>query len=355
MASLGGWAVAAPLLYASAGIGLSVLAHGTWPSVPPNTPVWLPLAFARAPWNGMYLLLLFAVPFAIATLLLWFCYVVALAGLRTEVEDRATGLKCWYLAALPLMILTAAIPGLMTRGAARLGAWLGGLGGLFLFLLFATFAVAGDAWEPSPRVELQWERRKAGWLTRMLGPGLVQTMMLVLVSGLLSTAMFSLVGAAALSSPGSRGLPAPPAVALLLCGETWGAFYTFLVGFLLWARARSDSSRSARVVSLLVGALAATAPFIVLAGARFGGGSRSHDLLLLASASPLYALVVVRAILEGEPHLAMVTSLACSLGWVLLGVTLFAFGARRATRIVAVHRRARLESSLYPEPSAPLR
>jgi hypothetical protein len=127
------------------------------------------------------------------------------------------------------------------------------------------------------------------------------------------------------------------------------------VGFLLWALARSDSARSARVVSIFVAAAAATAPFLVLAGARLGVGGRAHDLLLLASASPLYALVVVRSILEGEPHLAMVTSIACSLGWVLLGVVLFAFGARRATRIVAVRRRARLEASLYPEPNAPLR
>src|SRR5262249_56975829 len=109
---------------------------------------------------------------------------------------------------------------------------------------------------------------KAGWLARMLGAGLVQTMMLVLVSGLLSTAMFSLVGAAALSTPGTRGLPAPPAVALLLCGEAWGAFYAFLVGFLLWARARSESARSARIVSLVAAAVAATAPFLAVAGAH---------------------------------------------------------------------------------------
>jgi len=355
VAAVGSWAVGAPLLFGGAGIALSMLAHGTWPAVPPNTPVWLPLAFARAPLNGTYVLLLLAMPSALAALGLWLFYLLTLAGLQNDAEDRTTGLKCWYLAALPPMIAIAAVPGFMTRGVARLGAWLGGLGGIFGFLLFATFMLAGDAWEPSPTVERRWEQERAGWLSRMLGPGLVQTLMLVLVSGLLSTAMFSLVGAAALSTPGTRGLPAPPAVALLLCGETWGAFYAFIVGFLLWARARSESVRSARLVSLFVAALAATAPFLLLGGARLGIASRAHDLLLLASASPLYALVVVRSILEGEPHLAMVTSIACSLGWVLLGVTLFAFGARRATRIVAVRRRARLEASLYPEPSAPLR
>jgi hypothetical protein len=351
LASLGSSLLAAPLLYVGAGIGLSFLAHGTWPRVPRWLPVWLPLAYARAPVNGFYVILLLVVPCAITLLALWFFYQLTLAGLRDEADDRATGLKCWYLASLPIVAAIAAIPGTMTRGSARLGAWLIGLGGLFFFLIFAAFVLAGDAWEPSPRVVHRWEQRKSLWLPRVLGPGLVQTSMLLLVSGLLTTAMYSLIGAAALSYSAVRGLPPAPAVSLLLCGEAWGAFFVFLVGFLLWARARSGSTNIARVLSLLVSGVALAAPWIVYVAANYGGDRRAYDVLLLASPSPLYALAVVNAILRGEPHLAMVSTIACSLGWVLFGMVLLGLGARRATHIVAVRRsaRANLEANVFAE------
>jgi hypothetical protein len=261
--------------------------------------------------------------------------------MRDESDDRTTGLKKWYLAVLPAIAAIAAIPGAMTHGPARLDAWLAGLGGLFLFLLFAAFVLAGDAWEASPRVELRWQQSKVHWVTRIMGPGLVQTLMLVLVSGLLSTAMFSLVGAAALSYPAEPGLPPAPAVALLLCGETWGAFFVFMVGFLLWARSRSRSAATARIVLLLVSGTAVAAPWLTSLAVHYGSERGFLDTFILSSPSPLYALVVVSAILRGEPHLPMVSSIACSLGWVLLGVLMFGLGARRATRIVAMRRKAR--------------
>jgi ABC-type transport system involved in cytochrome c biogenesis permease component len=341
LASLGTALLAAPLLYFGAGIGMSFLAHGTWPGVPQGIPVWLPYAYTRAQFDGSYLLLLVVLPPVITTFSLWFFYEVTVAGLSDESDDRITGLKHWYLTALPFVAALSAIPGYMTRGTPQLLAWLAGLGGLLLFLGFAALILVGDAWEASTRVEHRWEQRKAAWLTRMLGPGLVQTSMLLLVSGLLATALFSLIGAAVVSYRAARGLPPPPAVALLLCSESWAAFFVFLVGFLLWARARSGSASAARVLSLVVAGFVLAAPWIVFVAAHYGGDKHGFDILLLASPSPLYALAVVRAILRGQPHLAVVSAIACSLGWVLMGVTLFGLGARRATRIVAVRRHAR--------------
>ncbi len=335
---------AVPLFYFGVGVGFSFLAHATWPDLPMGAPVWLPLAYARAHFDGWYVLLLIVLPVLVTALALWFFYETTVARLSSESDDRATGLKRWYLVSLPLVAAIAAVPGWMTRGPSRVGAFMGGLGGLFLFLVFCAFVFAGDAFAASRRIEFRWQKRGVSWLARVMGPGLVQTSMLLLVTSLLMMGLFALGGAAALSNGVLTALPPATAVGLLTCGENWSAFFVFIVGFLLWSRIRADSVGGARVLSIFVTAVAVALPWIGFLVFGYALSKRVHDALLIAAPSPLYAFSMVNAIARGEPHLALTTGLACSLGWVAMGLSLFGLGARRATRIVAERRTRELAS-----------
>jgi hypothetical protein len=346
--------VGAPVLYVAAGLGMSYLAHATWLEVPTLSPVWLPLAYTRGRFDGWYLLLLITLPVALVGLALWFFYELTVARLSTDADDRASGLKRWFVVSLPILTAIATIPGCMTRGPSRLHAWIGGLGGLFVFEVFCAFVFAGDALAASRRVEFRWQRQSAGWKTRVLGPGLVQTAMLVLVTSLLSLGLYALVGAAVLSRDAASELPAA-SIALLSCGEYWSSFLVFVIGFVVWARVRADSASGARILSTMVSAVALAAPWMAFLTFGFTSTRRLSETLLIAAPSPLYALVIVGAIERGEPHLALTSGLVCSLGWISMGLVLFGLGARRATRAVAEQRtlRANLEARLAHEaPSA---
>lgn len=343
----------APALYFGAGLATSFLAHATWPEVPSALPVWLPLAYARAKVDGLYVLLLVAFPLTIAALGLWFLYETSTMLLAPPSDDRATGIKRWYLVSLPLVTAMSAIPGLMTRGVASTTAWIAGFAGLFAFVLFSAFVLAGDALAPSPRVEFRWQRAGAGWLTRGLGPGLVQTCTLGLVTSLFALSALALGGAGILSRGVLPGLPPVPAVSLLVCAEYGSAFLLFVVGFLLWARVRSESPGSARLLTAMVSMVAVAAPWAFAAVLAYPASKRGFDALILGAPSPLYSLVMVRAIERGEPHMQLTAGLGCSLGWAALGLLLFAMAARRATRAVAARREGDAELAKRMTPSVP--
>jgi hypothetical protein len=338
LTTLGAVLIGAPTLYFGVGLATSFLAHATWPGIPSALPVWLPLAYTRAHFDGLYVLLLIVFPGTLAALSLWFFYELAVLLLSPKSDDRATGIKRWYLVALPLVTAMAAIPGLMTRGMGSTTAWIAGLAGLYAFVTFTAFVLAGDVLFASPRVEFRWQKTEAGRLTRALGPGLVQTCTLHLVTALLSMALFALVGAGILSRGVFPGLPPVPAVGLLLCAENWSAFLVFLAGFLLWSRLRSDSVGAARLLTAMVATVAVAAPWALFVVMAYPASKRGFDATILAAPSPLYSLAMIRAVEKGEPHLALAAGLASSLGWACLGLTLFGFGARRATKAIAARR-----------------
>jgi hypothetical protein len=342
-----------PALYFGAGLATSFLAHATWPEVPSALPVWLPLAYARAHLDGTYVLLLIGFPLTIAALGLWFLYETASMLLASPSDDRATGIKRWYLVSLPFVTAMSAIPGLMTRGVGSTTAWIAGFAGLFAFVLFSAFVLSGDALAPSRRVEFQWQRAGAGWLTRALGPGLVQTSTLGLVTSLFALSALALGGAGTLSRGVLPGLPPVPAVSLLVSAEYGSAFLLFVVGFLLWTRVRSESPGGARLLTAMVAMVAVAAPWAFAAILAYPASKRGFDAMILGAPSPLYSLVMVRAIERGEPHLQLTAGLGCSLGWAALGLLLFATAARRATRAVAARREGDAELAKRMVPSAP--
>jgi hypothetical protein len=301
-------------------------------------PVWLPLAYTRAHFDGLYVLLLIALPLTVTALALWFFYELSVLLLAPPSDDRSTGMKRWYLVSLPTVAVMALIPGLMTRGVGSTTAWIAGLAALFAFVAFAAFVLAGDALAPSPRVEFEWRRDGATWVARALGPGLVQTCTLQLVTALTTLSVFALGGAAILSRGVFPGLPPVPAVSLLICAENWSAFLLFVVGFLLWSRVRSESVGAARLLTAMVALVAVAAPWAFFVVFAYPAGKRGVDAMVFAAPSPLYSLAMIRAVEKGEPHLPITAGLGCSLGWAALGLTLFGFGARRATKVLAARR-----------------
>ncbi|HMJ55793.1 MAG TPA: ABC transporter permease [Polyangiaceae bacterium] len=356
LTALGAALLGAPAFYFGVGFGTSFLAHATWPEIPSALPVWLPLAYTRAHFDGLYVLLLVALPLTVAALALWFFYELAILLLAPRSDDRTTGIKRWYLVSLPLVTMMASIPGLMTRGVGSTTAWIAGLGGLFSFATFAAFVLAGDALAPSPRVEFRWRRDGATWATRGLGPGLVQTCTLQLVTALTALSGFALGGAATLSRGLFPGLPPVPAVSLLICAEEWSAFLLFMVGFLLWSRVRSESVGAARLLTAMVAMVAVAAPWAFFVVLAYPASKSGFDAMVFASPSPLYSLAMIRAVEKGEPHLPLTAGLGCSLGWAAMGLTLFGFGARRATKAVAARRtdEAHLAARIAEEfPSVP--
>jgi hypothetical protein len=272
-------------------------------------------------------------------------------------DDRATGIKRWYLVSLPFVVMMAGIPGLMTRGVGSTTAWIAGFGALFAFVTFTAFVLAGDALAPSPRVEFRWRRDGASWATRALGPGLVATCTLQLVTALTALALFALGGAALLSRGVFPGLPPVPAISLLICAEDWSAFLLFVAGFLLWSRVRSESVGAARLLTAMVGMVAVAAPWALFVIFAYPASKRGFDAMVFAAPSPLYSLAMIRAVEKGEPHLPVTAGLGCSLGWAALGLALFGFGVRRASRVIAARRtdEAHLAARIAGElPSVPL-
>jgi hypothetical protein len=88
----------------------------------------------------------------------------------------------------------------------------------------------------------------------------------------------------------------------------------------------------------MVALIAIAAPWAFFVVLAYPATKHGFDAMLLAAPSPLYGLAMIRAIEKGEPHMALTAGLGCSLGWAALGLTLFGFGARRATKSIAARR-----------------
>jgi hypothetical protein len=103
----------------------------------------------------------------------------------------------------------------------------------------------------------------------------------------------------------------------------------------------------------MIAMVAVAAPWAFAAVLAYPASKRGFDALILGAPSPLYSLVMVRAIERGEPHMQLTAGLGCSLGWAALGLLLFAVAARRATRTVAARREGDAELARRMTPSTP--
>ncbi|MGK3999707.1 ABC transporter permease [Sorangium sp. So ce1024] len=322
-------------LFMAGGAGLSVAAHMAWPEVPEGPPIWLPVAYQRAPFGLDYALFLIALPIAAIAVPAWFLYQVTVANLTSESDDRSSGLKTWFAVCTPVIAAAAAVPACLVKPTDRLPATMAGMCAMFAYLTFCVFLFAGEPIGPSRRVEVHWARIGAGRLRRFLGPGVPRSAHLLLAAGVPSVVALWAVGhrlilGATLTSPEvqTRQLEYFAVYAL--------AFYVFLVGLGAFLRARTASPMIARVLLLSLLFAIAVGPWIIAAIAGLVAELGTSDrALLVAAPSPFYAFAMVSKATHGDPEPAVIVGYAAAVGWAAVGLGLLASARARCAAIIA--------------------
>ena len=205
----------------------SYFAHRAWPGVADGAPIWLPTAYERVPFGAGYVVFLVLLPVLTVMLPAWFLYEATVANLTSVTDDRASGLKRWFLFAVPALTVAAAVPVLAVPVYDRAPAALGGVAVLFCFLVSCVFLFAGDPIGPSRRVVLQWDRVRAGRFRRFLGPGVMRGATLLLVAGF-GLIVVGVVGVQ--RSAWSSGMASTEPASVALFATYLFAFHVFVVG-----------------------------------------------------------------------------------------------------------------------------
>lgn len=322
-------------LFLAGGVGLSYVAHEAWPEVPDGLPIWLPIAYERAPLGVDFLLYLVLLPIAAIVIPAWFLYQVTIANLTSESDDRSTGLKIWLVVCAPVLTVVAALPALAISGRERLAALVAGICAMLLFLIFCVFLFAGDPIGPSRRVHAEWARRGAGRLRRALGPGVIPSARLLLGMGIVLIGALAISGRLLLRDPRI----ASPELEMERLGyfATYAlAFYVFLVGVGAFLRARAASPVVARVLLLMLLFVIAVGPWIVAAVAgliaEHGGGGRA---LVIAAPSPLFAFLMMAEANDVDAGPLLVAGVAAAAVWGVLGLGLLAAARSRCAALSA--------------------
>ncbi len=313
---------------------MSIPAHQAWPGVPEGPPIWLPAAYERAPFDASYVVYLMILPALAVALPAWFLHEVTVANLTGATDDRSSGLKRWFLFAAPALAMTATLPvGAAALHRVRLQCALLGVFAIFVFFVFCVFLFAGDPLGPSRRVFVQWERRRAGVLRRLLGPGVMRSSALILAVGCAGIAWVAVAGfrtIAAISGAWSSE------AACVVAGASYAlAFFVFVVGLGAFLRARLASPLSARVLLVAAISVASVIPWVV---ALLAGLTREHgvdrEVLVLAAPSPFYVFALFEAVARPDGDLQIYAGLAAMGGWATLGLVLLAEAGRRSRAIL---------------------
>lgn len=172
------------------GVGGSFVAASVWPEVPGGPPIWWPTALARAPFELRYVALLVLLPLVQLAVPTWFFYEASVANASTSTDDQSTGLRVWFIGASVLLALQGCAVALVASFAPAAVYW------MLFFVGFVAFVFAGEPFAPSRRVRIHWERAHASFLRRALGPGLVSSLVTVMLIAVL--AISATVGAGAL-------------------------------------------------------------------------------------------------------------------------------------------------------------
>ncbi len=318
------------------GVALSAAAHRAWPAVVDGGPIWLPTAYARAPFDADYAVFLLALPLLSVTLPAWFFYEVTIANLTSVTDDRSTGLKRWFLVAAPAIAVSSGIPIAVATRSDRQAFSMAAISVVFTFLVFCAFLFAGDPIGPSRRVVIHWDRRGAGAFRRFLGPGVMRSAMLLLAVGGGCLGLLTTAGFAATSAWAPAASPIPGSV-LLFAGYTM-AFFVFVVGLGAFLRARATTSLVARVLFFAILFGVSVGPWIVAAIAGLlREGHTNQDILVAASPSPFFAFVVADAGTRTDHEPLLVAGIAAMLAWAVVGIGLLAVAGRRCSAIIQRH------------------
>ncbi|GEM_PF-434185 len=355
--------VIGPALYGWFGVGASIAVHKQWSDVPEGMPIWLPLAYTRAPFGLEYILVLFVIPLLLMLVPAWFLYEITTSNLTGETDDRATGLKRWFALCTPLIAAACAIgPILSQDDGERVGWSILGISAFSFYAAFCALLFAFDTAGPSRRVEVHWVREKAGLLRRFFGPGLAKTSTLVAVFG-----FFGLVAITAFCMAAIEIAPMPPPLGypgstrgdhlaqVFVYGAYASMFFVFTVGLVSWLRSRGSTPWVARLIALAIIFLISAGPWVVVA---IGGFVSNHedDWFLMGAPSPFYSGFMVSWLDKGSPEAVPVipAGLACALLWGVIGLGLIAATAGRCSRLVAEQRGmvAQTEAALQAEDDA---
>jgi ABC-type transport system involved in multi-copper enzyme maturation permease subunit len=327
--------------FSSFGPLLSIAAHKAWPAVPEGPPIWLPSAYARAPFGIGYAVFLFLLPVAAVALPAWFLYEVTIANLTSVTDDRSTGLKRWFLVAAPVVTVAAALPLLAADPADADELTVGGVCVLVVFFSFCTFLFAGDPIGPSRRVKAMWEKTHAGRFRRFLGPGVMRSAWMLLISQVVSMAALVAFALIWMTTHGAA------TDSLLKAGGFAGfafGFMIFVIGFAAWIRARASTPLVGRVLLFTVLFALAIGPWIVAAIAGLiADPGLGQDALVVAAPSPFYAFVMVASAKHGT-ETALIVGFAVAAIYAMLGIVLVGAAARRCAGIIKRHDAALAEA-----------
>ncbi len=330
-----------PLTFAAflgGGVGLSFLIHEVWPTVQRGAPIWLPTAYERAPFSIEYVIFLVVIPIATIVASAWFFYEVTIANITSLTDDRATGLKRWFVTMTPMIVVAAVIASAIAPTSNPDEAFASALVVLLLFLQFGLFVFQGDAIGPSRRVIIHWDRKNAGWLTRFFGPGLMKTMLLIVVMGIASSLVVGLAGVVvSYFSPHVTIVPSIKAQRVVVALAYVLSYFLFVAGFATWVRTRTSTAGIARVWLVLASFVVTAGPWVIaaIAGVLTDG---SHAAMVVGAPSPFFTFVLNDA-MTSSPHKNLFLSAAgvSWAAWSLIGLGLFVAAASRAKAIVHKH------------------
>lgn len=322
------------------GVALSFAAHKAWPGVAGGPPVWLPTAYERAPLDASYLVFLLVLPVTAVTLPAWFLYEVTIANLTSMTDDRSSGLKRWFMVAAPALIVAAVVPVFAVSSGDRGGAAMAGQAGLLFFFSFCAFLFAGDPIGPSRRVIAHWDELRAGAFRRFLGPGVMRSAVLLLVSGTLGILLLTGVALIAMS-----GRPGKEIEGVLSFGAYAVSFFIFIAGLGAYLRARAGSAVVARVLMFTFLFAVSVGPWIIAAIAGLiADRSSARDALVVAAPSPFYVFVMLDAIEHARGDGLLLAGVICMLGWVGVGLVLLGAAKMRCGTIIDQHEAALAET-----------
>ena len=314
------------------GLGLSYGAHHAWSGVPEGMPIWLPTAYERASFGVNYVVFLLFLPVTAVALPAWFLYEVTIANLTSMTDDRATGLKRWFLVAAPVLTVAALVPVLASDASDRMLAANAGLCALLTFFSFCVFLFQGDPIGPSRRVAAAWDEARAGPFRRFLGPGVTRSALLAFAVGVGSLV---LVGVA--SGVAMRGAHRDDQLSVLVLFGYAVCFYVFIVGLGAFLRARTSTAMVSRVVLFMILFAIAGGPWIFAVIADLLAHKTTHEALIIAAPSPFYAFLMIDAIQRSRSEAQIIAGVVAMALWAVLGLIFLSLARARCARIIADH------------------
>lgn len=324
------------LVYVLGGVVLSLGVHGLWPAVIRGAPVWLPTAYVRADFGLEYLAFLVLAPVTAVALPAWFLYEVTVANMASLTDDRSSGVRRWFLVAVPAVTVASFVPALVVPDDEWVAVAIA-LTIQLLFLIIMAFVFAGEPLGPSRRVLVHWDRQGAGKVRRYLGPGVTHAISLLMWLGGGGMLLQIVAGVGLELYKSGYGAEAD-AQRVVAYGGYFLGYALFLAGFSAWTRARSSASSVPRALLVAVIFLTAVGPWLAMAVAGVLTQD-SESSFVFASPSPLYVFVLLKAIGSTSPNAdaQLGAGAACALGWALLGLGLLGAAVARARRAVREH------------------